>query len=406
MRPSSQWVLHEVQQQFQSLRQDQLTSLQQDMGLITQTKSTRAELHAFTEVRWKIEQHQCKLLEEKLKSLYGLKEQFTQSIPGLTSAVQETWEEYTFLKINHLEAVRALQQLVHPIDEVQLAKVEDGSEMELSQLLNEIRTHYETLITGNQMENIFSSRTQLAEDTERRMEKDKAALKDARAELNEARRRCQHLQMEIEALQSLGKGLKGSLNAMEQQYQMQLQNLTSVIEGLEKELQDVKKGIEKQLCEHKILLNTKMRLEQEITTYRNLLEKEENRFYGAKHENHSAKDIRSNTSKTCSVLPSAGAITKCLDEKTEVTKQIVLNGNVKEDAEDCDTIQSEKVDKVIKEWESSFFKDNPRLKKKSVSLRFDLHLAANDEETKQDNPPDIEVRLIMRRSCSIPTITP
>lgn len=71
--------------------------------------------------------------------------------------------------------------------------------------------------------------------------------------------------------------------------------------------------------------------------------------------------------------------------------------------------RTERVDEVIKEWEGSFFKDNPRLRKKSVSLRFDLHLAATDEgclQTKQDNLPDIEVRLIMRRSCSIPSIKP
>lgn len=72
-------------------------------------------------------------------------------------------------------------------------------------------------------------------------------------------------------------------------------------------------------------------------------------------------------------------------------------------------VRTEKVDEVIKEWEGSFFKDNPRLRKKSVSLRFDLHLAATDEgclQSGQDNLPDIEVRLIMRRSCSIPSIKP
>ncbi|XP_029429872.1 keratin-like protein KRT222 isoform X2 [Rhinatrema bivittatum] len=254
------------------------------------------------EDRWKAEQHQCKLLQTKLQLLYGLKEQFTQAVPKLTKAVQERSEESTYLKINHLEA---LQQLVHPIDEVHLAKVEDGSGMELSQLLNEIRAHYETLIAGTQTDIVFSSRTQLAEDTQRRMEKDKEALKEARAELNEARRQWQHLQVEIESLQSLGKGLKSSLHATEQQYQMQLQNLTAVIEGLEEELQEVRKGIEKQLREHKILLNTKMRLEQEIATYRNLLEQEENRFYDAKHDKHSTKDnIRATTSKISFFLPS------------------------------------------------------------------------------------------------------
>lgn len=67
------------------------------------------------------------------------------------------------------------------------------------------------------------------------------------------------------------------------------------------------------------------------------------------------------------------------------------------------------MDEVIKEWEGSFFKDNPRLRKKSVSLRFDLHLAATEEgclHTKNKTLPDIEVRLVMRRSCSIPSIKP
>ncbi|KAL7977135.1 hypothetical protein Chor_009084 [Crotalus horridus] len=87
-----------------------------------------------------------------------------------------------------------------------------------------------------------------------------------------------------------------------------------------------------------------------------------------------------------------------------MSKQAVLNGGIAKDSTDIhSTIQTEKVDEVIKEWEGSFFKDNPHLRKKSVSLRFDLHLAATDEDClhmKQKSLPDIEVRLIMRRSCS------
>lgn len=70
--------------------------------------------------------------------------------------------------------------------------------------------------------------------------------------------------------------------------------------------------------------------------------------------------------------------------------------------------RTEKIDKVIKQWEGSFFRGNPKLRKKSVSLRFDLHMAVADEgcaQTKQDSLPDVEVRLIMKRSRSIPTIT-
>ncbi|XP_074076675.1 keratin-like protein KRT222 [Macrotis lagotis] len=253
------------------------------------------------------------------------------------------------------------------------------------------------------------------------MDKDAEALKAARAELKEARRQWHHLQVEIESLHAVERGLENSLQESEQHYQMQLQDLEAVIEGLEKELAEVRRGIEKQLREHEILLNTKMRLEQEIATYRCLLEKEEIRYYGSIQSEK--EDTKPTTSRVGFILPpgefadirsvffSTEVIHKCEKEKVEtVTKQAILNGSiVKESTEAHGTIQTERVDEVIKEWEGSFFKDNPRLRKKSVSLRFDLHLAATDEgclQTKQDNLPDIEVRLIMRRSCSIPSIKP
>ncbi|KAK2502362.1 hypothetical protein MC885_021290, partial [Smutsia gigantea] len=218
----------------------------------------------------------------------------------------------------------------HPIDKVQLAKVEDGKRMELSQLLNEIRANYEKLLTRNQIETVLSTRIQLEEDISQRMDKDEEALKAAQAELKEARRQWHHLQVEIESLQAVVRMISEATGP-----------LTIINE---------------------ISFSTK--------------------------------------------VPQ-----KCENEKVEtVTKQAILNGNiVKESTKAHGTIQTEKVDEVIKEWEGSFFKDNPRLRKKSVSLRFDLHLAATDEgclQTKQDNLPDIEVRLIMRRSCSIPSIKP
>lgn len=74
------------------------------------------------------------------------------------------------------------------------------------------------------------------------------------------------------------KGLERSLRATEQQYHVQLQHLEAEIECLEKELLEVRRGIEKQLQEHEILLNTRMKLEEEIATYRSLLEQEESRY--------------------------------------------------------------------------------------------------------------------------------
>ncbi|XP_065555015.1 keratin-like protein KRT222 isoform X1 [Lathamus discolor] len=258
------------------------------------------------------------------------------------------------------------------------------------------------------MKAITSARTQTEEATIKRMDKDAEALKAARAELCEARRQWHHMQIEIESLHAVERGLERSLRATEQQYHMQLQNLESEVECLEKELLEMRRGIEKQLQAHEILLNTRMKLEEEIATYRSLLEQEENRFRccTAKRKD----DKKPTTSKIAFTLPASG-VKKHETEKVEVlTKQAILDGNItKGSAEAHGTVQTEKVDEVIKEWEGSFFKDNPRLRKKSVSLRFDLHLAATDEgclHTKKKTLPDIEVRLVMRRSCSIPSIKP
>ncbi|XP_077170550.1 keratin-like protein KRT222 isoform X1 [Paroedura picta] len=282
--------------------------------------------------------------------------------------------------------------------------------MELSQLLNEIRANYEALITRSQIEtlSILSAGTQLEEATSERMDKEEEALNAARAELKEARRQWHHMQREIDTLHAVEKGLESSLRTTEQQYQTQLKHLETEIEGLEKELQDVRQGIEKQLQQHEELLNTKMRLEQEIATYRSLLEEEEERFHSSTHRGRK-EATRPTTSRIAFILPSPSELKKHEIEKVEIlTKQAVLNGGAVKDSEEAHgKIQTEKVDEVIKEWEGSFFKDNPRLRKKSVSLRFDLHLAATDEgclQTKQKSLPDIEVRLVMRRSCSIPSI--
>ncbi|XP_066485217.1 keratin-like protein KRT222 [Tiliqua scincoides] len=279
--------------------------------------------------------------------------------------------------------------------------------MELSQLLNEIRANYETLITRSQIETILAAGTQLEAATSEKMNKDEEALKAARAELKEARRQWHHMQIEIDSLHAVERGLESSLCTTEQRYQTQLKHLETEIEGLEKELQEVRHGIEKQLQQHEALINTKVRLEQEIATYRSLLEKEEKRFYYSSHKER--EDEKPTTSRIAFFLPSPSELKRHETEKVEIlTKQAVLNGGVaKESAEAHGTIQTEKVDEVIKEWEGSFFKDNPRLRKKSVSLRFDLHLAATDEgclQTKQKSLPDVEVRLVMRRSCSIPSI--
>ncbi|KAL7834086.1 hypothetical protein AOLI_G00290460 [Acnodon oligacanthus] len=263
-------------------------------------------------------------------------------------------------------------------------------------------------------------------------------LREARAELTEVRKRWHSLQVEVESLHALERSLQSSLRHTQQHYSQQLQDLSRSVRGLEAELEDVRDGLAAQRQQHGQLLNTKMRLEREIATYRRLLEHEEGRFLSVDGQTRRLKPWRGSTPllqqngvcngsveddvlsekpvKPGATLRRQGSLVILTEpigsrggEICTVKTQEILDGNVvRESAEGHGRVETEKIDKVIKQWEGSIFKGNPKLRKKSVSLRFDLHMAVADEgcsQTKQDSLPDVEVRLVMKRSRSIPTIT-
>uniref|UniRef100_A0A8C5WL00 IF rod domain-containing protein n=1 Tax=Leptobrachium leishanense TaxID=445787 RepID=A0A8C5WL00_9ANUR len=601
--------------------------------------------------RLRQESHNQKQRSMQSKVLETMAIEWRDHITELEFIMKCKEEEKRELILSNQQAVQAVRRLIHPIDNIQFVTVEDGSRMELSQLLNEIRTHYETLISSSQMHlnDLSTSGTQLEEEARKKMEKDEEELREAQASLTEARRQWKNLQVEIDSLQALERHLKHTLQATEQQHEKQLESLSAVIVSLEQELQEVRHGVRTQLQKHRVLLDTNMRLEKEISAYRYLLEKEESRMYGTKYlqerkpstskmgfampkDKYQFADtkvsnvykVERNVNKDKYQLADAKVFNSYIKEdernintdkyqlvetkvfndyrkedernvhtdkyqlvdtkvfndyrkedernvntdkyqlvdtkgfndyrkedernvntdkyqivdtkvfndyrkedernvntdkhqlvdtkvfndyrkedernvntdkyqladakvfnsyrkedernintdkyqfantnvfngyeeraernvNTEMTacmqtlrnnhetvskaqsdfskntknssgqkctaanqnvrsKQAIFNGNIAEEgAEASGTVQSEKVDKIIREWEGSFFKDNPKLRKKSVSLRFDLHMAAADEactETKTGELPDVEVRLVMKRSCSIPSMSP
>ncbi|TRZ00997.1 hypothetical protein DNTS_033381 [Danionella cerebrum] len=258
------------------------------------------------------------------------------------------------------------------------------------------------------------------------------ALKKARAELTEARKQWHRIQVEMESLLAVERSLKSSLRHTQLQYSVQLRDLSKSVTKLESELETVRDDLEVQKQNHTQLLNTKMRLEKEIATYRKLLEHEEGRFLTADAQPlklqpwKGSEDENGYDEGTADPFFTDEVSKKCLavqrqrglviltepvgnqgEEISTVKTQEFLEGNVvRESAEGHGNLESEKIDKVIKKWEGSFFKGNPKLRKKSVSLRFDLHMAAADEgcpTIKQDSLPNVEVCLVMRRSRSIST---
>lgn len=69
--------------------------------------------------------------------------------------------------------------------------------------------------------------------------------------------------------------LEGTLRDTEMRYNMEIESLNSVLLGLEAELTQLRNNIQLQTQDYEALLNTKMKLEVEIATYRRLLDGED-----------------------------------------------------------------------------------------------------------------------------------
>ncbi|KAL1006002.1 hypothetical protein UPYG_G00066660 [Umbra pygmaea] len=449
-------------------------------------KSTALSIQA----RCEVEERTTKHLEEQVAVLREKKRRAEQANIQLDADLQYTMTELEEMHLD-FEGARSLQQQRLVFCDAPLvtatAGEEDGTAMELSQLLDQIRQQcdrlslsgschvpgngHSGLATGtNQFRGVLGPRAHGGSLTQLHAEEAAwaqvniggEALREARAELAEARKQWHCLQVEIESLHALEKGLESSLHHTQQQYSGQLHQLSQVIQGLEGELHQVRSGLATQRERHGQLLNTKMRLEREIATYRRLLEREEGRFPGGRNgfglrpwrgpvggpvpvgaepkengvEGEGMSDFavtpeeplseplpekprfgnnNGPMKKPSQVLQRQQSLVILTDQQRDSMKistvrtQEILQGNVvRESAEVTGTVETDRIDTVIKQWEGSFFKGNPKLRKKSVSLRFDLHMEAADEgstHTKQESLPDVEVRLVMKRSRSISTIT-
>ncbi|XP_054633993.1 keratin, type I cytoskeletal 18-A [Dunckerocampus dactyliophorus] len=466
--------------------------LMENARLALQSDSMKSRAAAI-QARCEAEECNTVLLEQQLAVLRGSKKKTEQSSMALQADIDKSMTELQDIHQEY-QAARDLQlQRAASCDALLAAtpaagkQEEDGAGMELPKLLDRIKAQCNPNRFPSQSERHLSqgtsshssasfagaspseagARAAASTTTAHRaaLSEEEAAwahislgsnaLREARAELAEARRQWHSLQVETETLYALEKGLEKSLQHTQQLYSSQLQELSQVITGLESELEHVRGGLATQRQRHSQMLNTKIRLEREIATYRRLLEREEGRYAGRSGQPMCLQPWRSSLveSKESGLENSFSdpAITpdepksEPLPERTllipgthkpkegpalhrpqslviltepeqdkdlpiaTVKTQEILQGNVvQESAEGHGTIETEKIDKVIKQWENSFFRGNPKLRKKSVSLRFDLHMAAADEgcaRTKQDSLPDVEVRLIMKRSRSA-AITP
>ncbi|KAK2874417.1 hypothetical protein Q8A67_021570 [Cirrhinus molitorella] len=212
---------------------------------------------------------QC--VESDIANLRRLLDQTTMVRADLEGQIKSLEEELAFMKKNHQEELAALRaQLTGTVNvELDAAPQED-----LNKVLQEIRAHYENIIEKHRREQEawFNEKTaglnkQVAQSTE--------TIETSKSQITQLQNTLQSLQIELQSLLSMIASLEKTLMETEARYSSILTGYQNQINMLEAELAQLRACIEQQGRDYALLLDIKTRLEQEIATYKNLLENQD-----------------------------------------------------------------------------------------------------------------------------------
>ncbi|KAG8446706.1 hypothetical protein GDO86_014241 [Hymenochirus boettgeri] len=208
-------------------------------------------------------------VDSDVSGLRRVLDELTLSRSELELQVEGLNEELAFLRKNHEEERNSLKGGSGQVN----VKMDAVPNVDLTLLLNQMRTEYEEVAEKNR------------KDAEDWFLKKSASLKEeilfevkevesTRTEISDLKRTQQALEIELQALYSMKCSLEGTLTETESRYGVSLSQIQMRITSLEEQLQQIRSDMSRQNEEYLRLLNIKIRLEQEIETYRILLEGE------------------------------------------------------------------------------------------------------------------------------------
>ncbi|MCJ8737928.1 hypothetical protein PDJAM_G00029730 [Pangasius djambal] len=215
-------------------------------------------------------------VEADIANLRRLLDQTTLTKADLEMQIEGLQDELAYLKKNHQEELAALRsQLSGNVN----VEVDAPPQQDLNKVLEEIRSQYEAITDKHRrdQEAWFNDKSaalskEVAVSTE--------TIQTSKTEITDLRRTLQGLEIELQSQLSMKAALENTLAETEARYSAMLAGFQNQINMLESELAQVRASIEQQGRDYTMLLDIKSRLEQEIATYRSLLEKEESRTPG------------------------------------------------------------------------------------------------------------------------------
>ncbi|XP_066485355.1 keratin, type I cytoskeletal 19-like [Tiliqua scincoides] len=210
----------------------------------------------------------CQNVEADINGLRQVLDQLTLCRSDLEAQLENLREELCCLKKNHDEEVKALKNQATGDVSVE---VNSCPGPDLKKILEEMRCQYETMIENNrrEVEQWYECKM---EEVNREVCSSSKEVEDLNSQVVDLKRQLQTLEIDLQAQLSLRDTLQGSLAETECRYNNHLAEIQNQISCVEQQLSELRAETECQNREYRELLDVKCRLEQEIQTYRTLLE--------------------------------------------------------------------------------------------------------------------------------------
>uniref|UniRef100_A0A8C6DNI2 Keratin 15 n=1 Tax=Moschus moschiferus TaxID=68415 RepID=A0A8C6DNI2_MOSMO len=215
-------------------------------------------------------------VEANINGLRRVLDELTLARTDLEMQIEGLKEELAYLKKNHEEEMKEFSnQLAGQVN----VEMDAAPGVDLTRVLSEMREQYEAMAEKNRRdaEAWFFSKT---EELNKEVASNTEMIQTSKTEITDLRRTIQGLEIELQSQLSMKAGLENTLAETECRYAAQLQQIQGLISSIEAQLSELRSDMEAQNQEYKMLLDIKTRLEQEIATYRSLLEGQDARMAG------------------------------------------------------------------------------------------------------------------------------
>ncbi|XP_014646177.1 PREDICTED: keratin, type I cytoskeletal 20 [Ceratotherium simum simum] len=210
-------------------------------------------------------------VEADLQGLNKVVDDLTLRKTDLEIQIEELTKELILLKKEHQEEVDSLRrQLGNTVS----VEVDAAPGLNLGTIMNEMRQKYEAMA----QENLRKAKEQFdvqIETLQQQVTVSTEELKGTEVQTKELRRTYQNLEIDLQSHLRMKESLEHTLEETKARYGDQLAAIQALLSSLEFQLMQIRTDAERQNNEYNILLDIKTRLEQEIATYRRLLEGED-----------------------------------------------------------------------------------------------------------------------------------